>query len=121
MPAGRVRRHPRRVPTKAPAVRGLRSVQHRHPPNRNPRLLGLPNNRRGTGKALQSHVHLPDRTAISDAADLITRFGAHAADEAKVRADRSRELGNVVEFCRWRQIGRMILLLSAGRGSSTIH
>ena len=67
------------------------------------------------------HIYLPDRSAASDAADLMTRFGDYAASEAAARADRSRELGNVIHFCRWRQIERMILLLSAGRGVHTIH
>ena len=70
---------------------------------------------------MQFHVHLPDRSAAADAAELIARFGAHAADEAAARADRSREAGNVLHFCRWRQIERMILLLSAGRGAHTTH
>jgi hypothetical protein len=68
---------------------------------------------------LQTHVHLPDRAAAADAAELIARFGAHAAVEAAARADRSRELGNLVHFCRWRQIERMILLLAAP--PRTIH
>jgi hypothetical protein len=68
---------------------------------------------------LQNHVHLPDRAAATDAAELIARFGVHAAGEAAARADRSRELGNVVHFCRWRQIERMILLLAAP--PRTIH
>ena len=68
---------------------------------------------------MQTHVHLPDRAAAADAAELIARFGAHAAGEAAARADRSRELGNLVHFCRWRQIERMILLLAAP--PRTIH
>ena len=68
---------------------------------------------------MQNHVHLPDRAAAADAAELIARFGVHAAGEAAARADRSRGLGNVVHFCRWRQIERMILLLAAP--PRTIH
>jgi hypothetical protein len=68
---------------------------------------------------LYAHVHLPDRAAAADAAELIARFGIHAASEAAARADRSRELGNVIHFCRWRQIERMIQLL--GSGGHTIH
>jgi hypothetical protein len=67
------------------------------------------------------HVHLPDGSAAADAAELIAHFGALAAGEAAVRADRSREVGNVLHFCRWRQIERLILLLAAGRGVHTIH
>ncbi|GAA4818177.1 hypothetical protein GCM10023232_13450 [Sphingosinicella ginsenosidimutans] len=73
------------------------------------------------GKAVQEHVHLPDRGAAADAADLIARFGIHAADEAAARADRSRDVGNVVHFCRWRQIERMILLLTAGPHGHSLH
>ena len=70
---------------------------------------------------MSSHVHLPDPSAAADAAELMTRFGEYAASEAAARADRSRDVGNVVLFCRWRQIERLILLLAAGRGSHTIH
>lgn len=70
---------------------------------------------------MQEHVHLPDRAAAADAADLIARFGIHAADEAAARADRSRDVGNVVHFCRWRQIERMILLLTAGPHGHALH
>lgn len=70
---------------------------------------------------MYQYVHLPDRSAAVDAADLIAQFGAHAVDEAAMRADLSRERGNVVQFCRWRQIGRMIELLSAGRGEAPLH
>jgi hypothetical protein len=70
---------------------------------------------------LQLHIHLPDRSAASDAADLMARFGEYAASEAAARADRSRELGNVIHFCRWRQIERLILLLAEGGRAHSIH
>jgi len=70
---------------------------------------------------VQPHVHLPDRAAAADAAELIARYGEHAAGEAAARADRSREVGNLLHFCRWRQIERMILLLAAGGAGRTIH
>jgi hypothetical protein len=70
---------------------------------------------------LQPHVHLPDRSAAAEAADLIARFGDHAGAEAAARADASRERGNVIHFCRWRQIGRMIALLAAGPDAATLH
>ena len=72
-------------------------------------------------ESLQPHVHLPDRSAAAEAAELIARFGAQAAAEAAARADQSRDRGNVIHFCRWRQIGRMIALLSAGPDGATIH
>jgi hypothetical protein len=67
-------------------------------------------------------VYLTDAADAADATELIARFGRHAADEAAARADQSRSLGNVIHFCRWRQIGRMIELLSApDAGGATLH
>jgi hypothetical protein len=48
---------------------------------------------------------------FADASALIERFGAYAACEAELRASRSRDLGNHIHFCRWREVGRMIELL----------
>ena len=73
------------------------------------------------GQDLHDHIHLPDRAAVADADELISRFGPHAASEAARRASRSRSLGNVIHYCRWRQIERMIALLSAEPGDPTLH
>jgi hypothetical protein len=70
---------------------------------------------------LQDHIHLPDRAAVADADELISNYGDHAALEAARRASASRSLGNVVHYCRWRQIERMIGLLAAGPGGATVH
>ncbi|MGZ8997480.1 MAG: hypothetical protein ACXW2T_01355 [Allosphingosinicella sp.] len=70
---------------------------------------------------MQDHIHLPDRSAFAEAAELIDRFGIHAISEAAARADRSRELGNVIHFCRWRQIERIIPILTSDRAAGTIH
>jgi hypothetical protein len=79
-------------------------------------------NRLPARKDLADIVYLPDAAAATDAADLIAQFGDHAMLEAAARANRSRGLGNVVHFCRWRQIERMIALLTAtDRGSATVH
>lgn len=56
-----------------------------------------------------------------EAAELIDRFGQFAEAEAAMRADRSRSLGNVVHFCRWRQIERAIAMLSLDAATGTIH
>lgn len=56
-----------------------------------------------------------------DAADLLVRFGAFAADEAAARADRSRALGNYLHFCRWREVGRLIALLDSTGTTDTVH
>jgi hypothetical protein len=65
--------------------------------------------------------YLPDRLAVHDAHELIERFGDDAGFEAAARADRSRDLGNHVHFCRWRQIERLILLLSSDEPVGTVH
>ena len=57
---------------------------------------------------MDHQVFCADRTAFADASDLIDVYGDAARDEAKQRASRSRELGNVVHFCRWREIDRLI-------------
>jgi hypothetical protein len=58
---------------------------------------------------------------VVDAAELIVRFGDDAGFEAAARADRSRDIGNYLHFCRWRQIERLILLLSSDRAVGTVH
>ena len=58
---------------------------------------------------------------MADADELISRFGDYAASEAARRANHSRSLGNVVHYCRWRQIERMIELLAAGQGDAPLH
>ncbi len=80
--------------------------------------------RRAAGKGacqLQDHVHVTDRAAIAEAAELIARFGQYAASEAAQRADRSRAVGNVVHFCRWREIERAVGMLSANEVRGTVH
>ena len=65
--------------------------------------------------------YLADRGELTDATDLITMFGDEAGLEAASRADRSRDLGNYLHFCRWRQIERLIILLSVERAVGTVH
>lgn len=64
---------------------------------------------------------LGDRAEVSDAAELMARFGDRAGPEAAARADACRDRGNHLNFCRWRQIERLILMLSADRPFGTIH
>ena len=65
--------------------------------------------------------YLRDRAEVKDAAELILMFGDDAGFQAAARADKSRELGNQVHFCRWRQIERLIVLMSIGRAVGTVH
>ena len=61
------------------------------------------------------------RAVLADAEMLIRGFGAGAEDEAAMRADRSRDVGNHLHFCHWRQIERLVAWLAADRALGTIH
>ncbi|MBB4641257.1 hypothetical protein HNQ99_001562 [Rhizorhapis suberifaciens] len=65
--------------------------------------------------------YLSSRKSFDDAQDLIFRFGDNAGFEAAARADRSRDVGNHIHFCHWRQIERLIILLSADEPIGTVH
>jgi hypothetical protein len=59
--------------------------------------------------------------ALADAAELIELYGDDAGLEAAVRAEQSRDQGNVARFCHWRQIERVIATLSCDEITDTIH
>lgn len=61
------------------------------------------------------------RLALADASELIELYGENAAVEAAMRAERSRDDGNVVRFCHWRHIERVIATLSSDEVGGTIH
>ena len=65
--------------------------------------------------------YIADRAELVAASDLMTTFGDDAGFEAAARADRSRDVGNHVHFCRWRQIERLIVIMSVNRAVGTIH
>jgi hypothetical protein len=61
------------------------------------------------------------RLTLAEAAELIDRFGDQAGLEAATRAERSRDAGNVLHFCHWRQIERVIAALSTDEVRGTVH
>ncbi len=61
------------------------------------------------------------RLALADASELIDRYGDDAGFEAAARAERSRDDGNVVRFCHWRQIERVIATLSSDEVRGSVH
>lgn len=61
------------------------------------------------------------RLALADAADLMERYGDDAGFEAAARAERSRDDGNVMRFCHWRQIERVIATLSCDEVRGLVH
>jgi len=62
-----------------------------------------------------------DRAAYEGACRLIDRFGAQAGIEAADRAESARVIGNHLHFCHWRQIERLIVLLSVNQCIGTVH
>lgn len=69
-------------------------------------------------------MHLPlyvEPRDVTEAQKLIVHFGAEAGLEAAERAETSRNLGNHLAFCRWRQIERLVILLSLETSIGTIH
>ena len=66
-------------------------------------------------------LYIAGRAALNDASELIDRFGDNAGLEAAVRAEKSRDAGNVLKFCHWRQIERVIATLSDDEVRGAIH
>ncbi len=70
---------------------------------------------------MRTPFYLDDRNAVNDAAELVAEFGAMAAAEASARASRSRDRGNVIHFCRWRQIERLVVWMEDSEAKATVH
>ena len=68
-----------------------------------------------------TNLFISGRAAIDDAAQLIDSYGDGAALEAASRAEDSRGAGNVVRFCHWRQIERVIVTLTSDEVYGSIH
>lgn len=66
-------------------------------------------------------LFISGRAALADAARLIDAFGDDAGFEAASRAEHSRDAGNVIRFCHWRQIERVIATLSSDEVRGTVH
>ena len=65
--------------------------------------------------------YINGRTALADAALLLETYGDDAGFEAAARAEASRDNGNVLKFCHWRQIERVIVTLSNREVRGTVH
>jgi hypothetical protein len=58
---------------------------------------------------------------VIEAEALIAAHGREAGLEAAERAEASRNIGNHLQFCRWRQIERLIIMLSVEATLGTVH
>lgn len=58
---------------------------------------------------------------VVEAEALIDKFGTAAGIEAADRANASRNIGNHIHYCRWRQIERLVIFLSVQTTLGTIH
>ena len=61
------------------------------------------------------------RAALADAALLLETYGDDAGFEAAARAEAGRDRDNVMQFCHWRQIERVIVTLSDQEVRGTVH
>lgn len=64
---------------------------------------------------------IASRRALADAWQLMDRHGDDAGLEAASRAEVARDRGNVVGFCHWRQIERVIVTLASDEAQGTVH
>ncbi|HVL79578.1 MAG TPA: hypothetical protein VM346_09880 [Sphingomicrobium sp.] len=66
-------------------------------------------------------LFIADRLALAEASDMLDRYGDDAGFEAAALAEKSRDAGNVLRFCHWRQIERVIATLSSAEVCGTVH
>ena len=66
-------------------------------------------------------LFIAGRSSVSDAQELMREFGEEAGLQAAVRAEKSREAENIIKFCHWRQVERLIDALAADEPPGTIH
>jgi len=65
--------------------------------------------------------YIAGRLALAEASELMSSYGDDAGLEAAARAEQSRDDGNVLLFCHWRQIERVIATLSDEEVRGTVH
>lgn len=61
------------------------------------------------------------RKALNDASLLMADFGHGAVDEAAARAEKSRAVQNISNYCHWRQVERLVVSLSNHESAGTLH
>jgi len=66
-------------------------------------------------------VFITGRSAVTDAMSLVDEYGSDAPLAAAMRAVQSRDSGNVLKFCHWRQIERLSALLASNNVQGSLH
>jgi|CXWL01.1.fsa_nt_gi hypothetical protein len=61
------------------------------------------------------------RDMVEQAMALTIEFGEDAVDAATLRAAQSRARGNIISYCQWREVERLLALDSAQSGGATKH
>lgn len=70
---------------------------------------------------MHEFLYLSDPSEVTAALALVREHGDDAGFAASARADHYRDLGNYLNFCRWRQIERLIVLMATEQAVGTIH
>ena len=68
-----------------------------------------------------STYFIAGRSSVTDAVSLIEEYGRDAPHAAAMRAVQSRDAGNVLKFCHWRQIERLSALLASNNIEGSVH
>jgi len=66
-------------------------------------------------------LFIAGRSSLADAEQLMRDFGQEAQLQAAVRAEQSREAENILKFCHWRQVERLIDALASDEPQGTVH
>ncbi len=65
--------------------------------------------------------YIADPSELAKAHALMAEYGPVAAEEAAARAGQARDRDNIIQFCRWRQVARLVTLLERPAAWGTIH
>jgi len=66
-------------------------------------------------------LFISGRNSVVDAQELIRDYGGEAALQAAVRAEQSRGAENILKYCHWRQVERLIDALATEEPRGTVH
>lgn len=66
-------------------------------------------------------IFIAGRGTVTDALSLVDEYGIEAPVAAAMRAAQSRDAGNVLRFCHWRQIERLSALLASDSAEGSLH